>query len=90
MNRSTSGDFQKGHIPWNAGKKGLQKAWNEGTGKGTITKDGYRRIKVARHFGSTGRSKYDALEHRYLVEQYIGRELFSNENVHHRNGDKLE
>jgi predicted transcriptional regulator len=30
------------------------------------------------------------LEHRYVVEQYLGRILKENEHVHHRNGDKFD
>lgn len=32
--------------------------------------------------------KYD--EHRYLMEQYLGRKLNRNEVVHHKNGNKLD
>ncbi len=28
--QTNSGSFKKGCIPWNKGKKGLQKAWNKG------------------------------------------------------------
>lgn len=44
---------------------------------GTITPDGYR--KIFRN------SKY-ILEHRYIMEQKIGRQLLKCENVHHING----
>ena len=29
-------------------------------------------------------------EHRYLMEQYLGRELAEDEVVHHKNGNKLD
>lgn len=29
-------------------------------------------------------------EHRYVMEQYLGRPLLSNEVIHHINGDKLD
>jgi len=29
-------------------------------------------------------------EHRYVMSQYLGRPLFDNENVHHKNGDKTD
>lgn len=48
---------------------------------GTINKErGYRLICVR------GKQVY---EHRYIMEQYIGRKLESRENVHHLDGDKL-
>jgi hypothetical protein len=48
---------------------------------GRITADGYRTIC------KNGISK---LEHRWIMEDHIGRELLSHENVHHINGDKLD
>lgn len=49
-------------------------------GEGSIVPDGYRKITV------NGRR---ILEHRYVMEQHIGRELTSSEVVHHIDGDPL-
>jgi hypothetical protein len=46
----------------------------------TRTRDGYRMISVE------GRSIF---EHRYVMEQHLGRTLSDDEVVHHRDGDKL-
>lgn len=50
-------------------------------GTGNITNEGYRRIQ------NQGIVKY---EHRIVMEQYLGRELTPEENVHHINGDRLD
>ena len=50
-------------------------------GSGTINKDGYRRLCVG------GRK---VLEHRFVMEQELGRRLAVHENVHHVNGDRLD
>jgi hypothetical protein len=46
----------------------------------------YRWIKVAM---GAGRNNYKA-EHRLIIEQHIGRELFPHEHIHHLNGDTLD
>jgi hypothetical protein len=49
------------------------------SGSGHVTKHGYRVISV------NGRS---TLEHRYVMEQALGRKLGNDEQVHHRDGDR--
>ncbi len=49
-----------------------------------ITNNGYRLIAIR----VDGKRKL-VLEHRYVMEQYIGRTLASNEFVHHKDGDRL-
>lgn len=48
---------------------------------GNISPSGYKRIKVNGSY---------IFEHRYFMEQSIGRKLTSNEVVHHINHDKLD
>lgn len=48
--------------------------------------NGYRRI---RRPGAVGKGLW-TLEHRYVMEQQLGRSLRSDESVHHKNGDKLD
>lgn len=51
-------------------------------GTGTITKEGYRRVRTA-----AGRR---VLEHVAVMEQHLGRRLVPGENVHHKHGMRSE
>jgi hypothetical protein len=51
-----------------------------------MTSHGYRRIRIEDPDGGTVRW---VLEHRYVMEQHIGRPLLSGENVHHIDGNKI-
>lgn len=50
-------------------------------GDGCITVYGYRRIL---------RNGVRELEHRLVMEQFLDRKLLPHENVHHKNGDRLD
>lgn len=46
-------------------------------GTGCLTANGYRKLSI---------NNKPILEHRYVMEQYLGRKLLPTENVHHKNG----
>lgn len=50
-------------------------------GKGTVNVQGYRCVYVKGE---------RVLEHRIIMEKHIGRPLRGDENVHHKNGDRLD
>jgi hypothetical protein len=50
-------------------------------GSGHIDAEGYRRLKI---------NGKNISEHRYVMQQSLGRELLPTETVHHKNGNKLD
>jgi hypothetical protein len=50
-------------------------------GEGTLCVQGYMRVVIAgKNF----------LKHRLVMQEYLGRPLFAHEQVHHKNGDKID
>lgn len=62
------------------GATGAPEPEKRAKGEGSINATGYMKIKVG------GRSYF---EHRYVMEQHLRRPLFKGENVHHRDGNRL-
>lgn len=50
-------------------------------GEGHIDKNGYKIIKI---------DQKPIMEHRYVMQQHLGRELRREETVHHKNGVRLD
>lgn len=77
-----------GKPGWSSGKKRPEITgekhfnWKGGF---TISKDGY---KVIQNEGETKQKK--VLEHRMVMEEYLGRKLESSEIIHHKNYNKLD
>ena len=55
----------------------------------TIASNGYVLIKVGTHHHLSDVRGY-AYEHRLIAEKLIGRRLRKGEQVHHRNGDRMD
>lgn len=50
-----------------------------------VTKTGYINLRLPYANGRMGK---EVLEHRYVMEQHLGRALFPHETVHHRDGNR--
>lgn len=61
-------------------KKGMTKYWDKHR-KERVQKNGYVTVCI-------GNKKY--YKHRLVMEEYLGRKLERNEQVHHKNGNKLD
>lgn len=68
----------------------VSKVYREKNGLPAITKRVKRGYIVLRIPAQNGSPVRQILEHRYVMEQHLGRELEPKETVHHKNGDKQD
>ena len=59
------------------------------TGSGTLS-HGYRTVPVPLELRHLTNGERRSAEHRLVMAQMLGRTLFADESVHHRNGDRLD
>lgn len=80
LRKAYGSDKQLGN--WN---KGLQKSWDKkrGSGKGYYYLAGYRMIYKPDH--PSARKSGWIFEHRFVIENILGRSLLKKEIVHHKN-----
>lgn len=57
-------------------------------GEGTVDKDGYLKIYLPSH--PNARKTGCVYQHTIVMAEVLGRPLLPHENVHHRNGDRLD
>ncbi len=82
--------FPKNHIPWNKGLKGYNSGEKSHWWRGGVQKsgNGYLYLYKPEHPNADKRSR--VLEHRFIMEQKLGRYLLPSENVHHINKIKTD
>ena len=76
-----TGKYYRGHSPKIHTIFRAKNLKIKNKGKGWIDHCGYRILK---------RDGKDIREHRYLMEQHLGRKLDLSEHIHHKNGNRLD